>query len=76
MLHRFYLRLVVLAAVALLLDLVLHISGPVLIGRYLGIPGVLLILASFSHSLRTRNDPAWCCIRLISIERSVQSVLA
>lgn len=51
----FYLRLVVLAAVTLLIDLVLHFSGQVWIGRYLGIPGVLLILASFGHSLRKRG---------------------
>lgn len=51
----FYLRLVVLAAVTLLIDLVLHLSGMVWIGRYLGIPGVILILASFRHSLRKRG---------------------
>ena len=51
----FYLRLVVLAAATLLIDLVLHLSGMVWIGRYLGIPGVILILASFGHSLRKRG---------------------
>lgn len=51
----FYLRLIALAAVTLLIDLVLHLSGMVWIGRYLGIPGVVLILASFRHSLRKRG---------------------
>lgn len=51
----FYLRLVVLAAVTLLIDLILHLSDMVWIGRYLGIPGVLLILLSFGHSLRKRG---------------------
>ncbi len=51
----FYLRLVVLGAVTLLIDLGLHLSGLVWIGRYLGIAGVILILASFGHSLRKRG---------------------
>jgi hypothetical protein len=51
----FYLRLAVLAAVTLLIDLVLHLADLVWIGRYLGIPGVLLIMASFGHSLRKRG---------------------
>jgi hypothetical protein len=51
----FYLRLVVFAGVTLLVDLALHLAGMVWIGRYLGIPGVLLILASFGHSLRKRG---------------------
>ena len=41
----FYLRLAALAAATLLIDLVLHLSGMVWIGRYLGIPGVVLIVA-------------------------------
>ena len=51
----FYFRLVVLAAVTLLIDLVLHLTDLVWIGRYLGIPGVILILLSFGHSLRKRG---------------------
>lgn len=51
----FYFRLVVLAAVTLFIDLVLHLSEMVWIGRYLGIPGILLILFSFGHSLRKRG---------------------
>ena len=51
----FYLRLLVLAAVTLLIDLVLHLTNMVWIGRYLGIPGTLLILLSFGHSLRKRG---------------------
>lgn len=51
----FYLRLLVLAAVTLLIDLVLHLTNMVWIERYLGIPGALLILLSFGHSLRKRG---------------------
>ena len=51
----FYLRLVVLAVVTLAIDLVLHLTDLVWIGRYLGIPGVILILLSFGHSLRKRG---------------------
>jgi hypothetical protein len=42
--------LLVLAALAC--DALLHLFGIVWVGRYLGIPGVLLILASFVYSLR------------------------
>ena len=51
----FYFRLVALAAVTLLFDLILHLTDLVWIGRYLGIPGVILILLSFGHSLRKRG---------------------
>lgn len=51
----FYLRLVVFAAVTLVIDLLLHVFDLVWVGRWLGIPGVLLILASFRHSLRKRK---------------------
>jgi hypothetical protein len=51
----FYFRLVVLAAVTLFIDLILHLTDMVWIGRYLGIPGVILILLSFGHSLRKRG---------------------
>lgn len=51
----FYSRLVALAAAAIVIDLVLHLTDLVWVGRYLGIPGVLLILASFGHSLRKRG---------------------
>ncbi|MEJ2410920.1 MAG: hypothetical protein P8Y48_16870 [Novosphingobium sp.] len=51
----FYFRLVMLAAVTLLIDLILHLADLVWIGRYLGIPGVILILLSFGHSLRKRG---------------------
>jgi hypothetical protein len=51
----FYLRLVALAAITLFLDLVLHLSDMVWIGRYLGIPGVILIILSFGHSLRKQG---------------------
>ena len=51
----FYFRLVVLAVVTLFIDLILHLTDLVWIGRYLGIPGVILILLSFGHSLRKRG---------------------
>lgn len=44
-----------LVASALLIDAALHLVGAVWIGRYLGIPGVLLILFSFRYSLRKRG---------------------
>lgn len=51
----FFLRLVALIVATLLVDAVLHLLDAVWIGRYLGIPGVLLILVSFGHSLRKRG---------------------
>lgn len=51
----FYFSLLLLIAAALLLDAALHFLGIVWIGRYLGIPGVLLILSSFTYSLRKRK---------------------
>jgi len=36
-------------------DALLHLSGLVWVGRYLGIPGTLLILLSFFYSLRKRK---------------------
>lgn len=51
----FHLGLIALAAVTLVIDLILHLSDMVWIGRYLGIPGVILILLSFGHSLRKRG---------------------
>lgn len=44
-----------LALAALLLDAVLHLLDAVWIGRWLGIPGTLLILGSFAYSLRKRG---------------------
>jgi hypothetical protein len=60
----FYLALGALAAVTLACDALLHYFNLVWIGRYLGIPGVLLILGSFGYSLRKR--------KLISSGRLVQ----
>ena len=51
----FYLRLLALAAVTLFIDLVLHLTAMTWVGRYLGIPGVILILLSFGHSLSKRS---------------------
>jgi hypothetical protein len=51
----FLLSMVALVTAALLIDAVLHLSDAVWIGRYLGIPGTLLILGSFGYSLRKRK---------------------
>ena len=51
----FYLSLLVLAAAALLCDAALHLLNAVWIGRWLGIPGTLLILGSLAYSLRKRK---------------------
>lgn len=51
----FYLSLLALAAAALLLDALLHVFNVVWVGRYLGIPGTLLIIGSFGYSLRKRK---------------------
>jgi hypothetical protein len=44
-----------LAALALVSDALLHATGRSGIARYLGIPGALLIVASFGYSLRKRK---------------------
>jgi hypothetical protein len=44
-----------LVGVALLLDALLHLLDAVWIGRYLGIPGTLLIIGSTVYSLRKRK---------------------
>lgn len=51
----FYLSLFTLAVVTVLSDAVLHAFNLVWVGRYLGIPGTLLIIASFRYSLRKRK---------------------
>jgi hypothetical protein len=51
----FLASLLALVALALLFDALLHLLNVVWIGRYLGIPGVLLILGSFGYSLRKRK---------------------
>ncbi len=51
----FVLSLGALAAAALLIDGALHLLGAVWIGRYLGIPGTLLIVGSFVYTLRKRK---------------------
>lgn len=51
----FGLALAALAIAALLLDAALHLLHIPWVGRYLGIPGVLLIVASLIYSLRKRG---------------------
>jgi hypothetical protein len=51
----FLLAFTALALVSLLIDALLHVFNAVWIGRYLGIPGTLLILGSFGYSLRKRK---------------------
>jgi hypothetical protein len=51
----FFLQLALLGLAALGIDALLHWLDAVWIGRYLGIPGVLLIIGSFGYSLRKRK---------------------
>lgn len=51
----FYALLLTLALATVMVDALLHWIDAVWIGRYLGIPGVLLILGSFGYSLRKRG---------------------
>ena len=51
----FLLALLALVVAALLIDALLHLINAVWVGRYLGIPGVLLIVGSFGYSLRKRK---------------------
>jgi len=51
----FALYLGLLLAATLLADAALHLVDAVWIGRYLGIPGTLLIIASFAYSMRKRK---------------------
>ena len=51
----FYLSLIALGATALLCDAALHLLDAVWVGRWLGIPGTLLIVASLGYSLRKRG---------------------
>ena len=51
----FLLILAALVATALLIDALLHLLNAVWIGRWLGIPGILLIVGSFGYSLRKRK---------------------
>jgi hypothetical protein len=44
-----------LAAAALAIDALMHVFQIVWIGRYLGIPGTMLIVGSFAYSLRRRR---------------------
>ncbi|NDP38354.1 MAG: hypothetical protein GZ093_06330 [Rhodoferax sp.] len=51
----FLLSLGMLALATVLIDALLHLANIAWIGRYLGIPGTLLILGSFGYSLRKRQ---------------------
>lgn len=51
----FFLSLLALAALALLCDAALHLLDAVWIGRWLGIPGTLMIIGSLGYSLRKRK---------------------
>jgi len=50
-----FLAFAALVAATLGIDVALHLLGAVWVGRYLGIPGVLLIVGSFAYSLRKRK---------------------
>lgn len=47
------------AAATVAIDAALHAAGLAWVGRYLGIPGTLLILLSFTYSLRKRGRIHW-----------------
>lgn len=51
----FLLALAALGAAALLADAGLHLMNAVWVGRYLGIPGSLLIIGSFGYTLRKHH---------------------
>jgi hypothetical protein len=51
----FFLSLALLGGAALGVDALLHLLDAVWVGRYLGIPGLILIIASFSYSLSKRK---------------------
>jgi len=51
----FFSALFALVLSTLLVDGLLHLVDAVWVGRYLGIPGVLLIVGSFGYSLRKRK---------------------
>jgi len=51
----FLLSFAALVFATLLVDVALHLFNLVWIGKYLGIPGTLLILGSFGYSLRKRK---------------------
>ena len=51
----FTVLLALLAAATLISDLILHRFNLVWVGRYMGIPGTLLIIASLYYSLRKRK---------------------
>ena len=51
----FLLAFASLVAATLLTDAALHLFKIVWVGRYLGVPGVLLILGAFGYSLRKRG---------------------
>jgi UPF0716 family protein affecting phage T7 exclusion len=55
----FYLALIALGATTLLIDAALHLLGAVWVGRWLGIPGVLLIIGSLGYSLRKHKLIKW-----------------
>jgi hypothetical protein len=50
-----FLAFAALVAATLAIDVALHLLGAAWVGRYLGIPGVLLIVGSFAYSLRKRK---------------------
>jgi hypothetical protein len=55
----FYLALLALVALTILIDATLHLLGAVWVGRWLGIPGVLLIITSLAYSARKHKWIQW-----------------
>lgn len=55
----FYMSLLTLVAMTVLSDAALHWFGAVWVGRWLGIPGTLLIVGSLGYSLRKHKLITW-----------------
>lgn len=63
----FLIHFVVLVVATLLGDFVLHLFDLVWVGRYLGIPGTLLILLSLFYSMRKRKFIKWGSPRVLLV---------
>lgn len=67
----FLVQFVVLVVATLMGDFVLHFFDLVWVGRYLGIPGTLLILLSLFYSMRKRKVIKWGNPRVLLIMHEV-----
>lgn len=67
----FLIQFVVLVVATLLGDFALHLFDLVWVGRYLGIPGTLLILLSLFYSMRKRKLIKWGSPRVLLVMHEV-----